>query len=133
MKFPAAALLLALTAAPVLVTPVLAAPIVAVPIVAAPLPVSCAAPRAAFTVQDGALVAFSGQADATGQPGATERNGGGRNRGDRDGVGQGGGGRDEPSGRSDRVIIKGKGGKVTGVERKPGPGGERDTGSPPRQ
>ena len=73
-------------------------------------------------------MAFSGQGDATGQPDVSGRNGEGRN-----GTSGSGGRRDESSGRSDRVIIKGKGGKVTGVERKPGPGGERGTGSPPRQ
>lgn len=113
MKIFAAALLLVLTAAPVM---------------AAPLPVSCAAPRAAFTVRDGVLVAFSGQADEAGQPGVSGRDEGGRNK-----ANGGGSGQDGSSDRSDRVIIKGKGGKVTGVERTPGPGGKRDTGGPPRQ
>jgi hypothetical protein len=105
MKISAAVLLLALTAAPVLAAPPFA-------------------PRA----QGSVLMAFSGQADAEGQPGATGQNGASPNGGNRNGTGQ-----DDPSGRSGRVIIKGKGGKVTGVERKPDPGGERDTRTPPRQ
>ncbi|ADU63515.1 MAG: hypothetical protein KUA35_11615 [Pseudodesulfovibrio sp.] len=109
MKISVAGLLLVLMAAPVL---------------AAPLSASQAASQAAPNAQGAVLVAFSGQ-ENRGEQADTARQ---DDRTDQNGADQG-----DPSGRGDRVVIKGKGGKVTGVERKPAPGNERDTGAPPRQ